>query len=89
MLKHLNLRFSVESQLNRFVKCSAWKYQKIFFFLCCELGFALKGLSGSLLLVVVVSWLDGMLSSSSVLHRKSNSKRSSKKRSPKHGIGGC
>jgi hypothetical protein len=29
----------------------------------------LKGLSGSLLLVVGVSWLDGMLPSSSVLHR--------------------
>lgn len=69
MLKLLNLRFIVESQLNRFVKCSAWNIKRSFFSLCCELGFALKGLSGSLLLVVVVSWLDGMLSSSSVLHR--------------------
>lgn len=49
-----------------FSECSAWNTRAIF--AGCELGFSLKGLSESLLLVVVVSRSHGMLPSSSVLH---------------------
>jgi hypothetical protein len=49
-----------------FSECSAWDIREIF--VGYEIEFALKDSSGYLLLGVVVSWLRGMLSSSSVLH---------------------
>ena len=52
--------------IKSFSECSTWNIREIF--VGCEIELALKDSRGYFVLGVVVSWLHGMLSSSSLLH---------------------